>query len=117
VPNCLNYFQLTSSYTGNFFHDLSGFKEPLMVKFADGGNKKKMPYAALQWLGREQEVSQFAFFIFDLLKSSVEIFTRKPNTDNKTRSLVMSNCNEFIVCYWVSSLVSEHRRFNENATR
>lgn len=26
-----------------------------MVKFADGGNKKKMPYANLQWLGREQD--------------------------------------------------------------
>jgi len=36
---------------------LSGYKEPLMVKFADGGNKKKLPYSTLQWLGREQDVS------------------------------------------------------------
>ena len=35
-----------------------------MVKFADGGNKKKLPYSTLQWLGREQDVSSFLNYYY-----------------------------------------------------
>ena len=39
----------------NLFNFL-GYTEPLTVKFADGGNKKKNQYPPRQWVDRPQEV-------------------------------------------------------------
>lgn len=55
---CKNFAQLytftnlhLSSFTG-----WTGWQEPLTVKFADGGNKKKNQYHNRQWIDRSAEV-------------------------------------------------------------
>lgn len=79
-----------------------------MVKFADGGNKKKVPYAALQWLGREQDVSVLLNFFTKQLNIFffTKLFMRSSPTEKlKPEKFVTPHCKYY--CLISASEVSK----------